>query len=45
MTDEDVEHMQSLNPRSPEEVRQEIEEEKFLQGSDVTASEPTTQKQ
>lgn len=32
LTQAELEHMQSLNPRSPEEVRQEIEEEQFLNG-------------
>src|SRR6266566_9622730 len=40
LTDEDIEHMESLNPKSPEEIRQEIEAEKFLQGGDVTPTEP-----
>jgi len=39
---EELEHMESLNPKSPDEIRQEIEAEKFLQGGDVTPSEPTT---
>jgi mono/diheme cytochrome c family protein len=42
LTDDEIERMESLNPRSPEEIRQEIEAEKFLQGGDVTPSEPTT---
>jgi mono/diheme cytochrome c family protein len=42
LTDEDIEHMESLNPKSPEEIRQEIEAEKFLQGGDVTPTEPLT---
>src|SRR5438105_13932148 len=42
LTEDEIAHMESLNPRSPEEVRQEIEAEKFLQGGDVTPSEPTT---
>lgn len=29
---EQIEEMKGLNPRSPEEIRQQIEEEKFLQG-------------
>ena len=35
MTDEEVEQMETLNPRSRKEVLQQIEEEKFLQGGDV----------
>jgi mono/diheme cytochrome c family protein len=42
LTEDEIAHMESLNPRSPEEVRQEIEAEKFLQGGDVTPSESTT---
>jgi mono/diheme cytochrome c family protein len=37
LTDEEVEHMESLNPKSPEEIRQEIEAEQFLNGADVPA--------
>ena len=36
LTPEQVEQMKQLNPRSPEEVRQQIEEETFLNGGDVT---------
>ena len=32
LTAGEVEHMEELNPKSPQEVRQQIEEEKFLQG-------------
>jgi mono/diheme cytochrome c family protein len=32
LTPEQLEQMKAMNPRSPEEVRQEIEEQKFLQG-------------
>ena len=38
LTPEELEEMQALNPRSPEEVRQEIEAEKFLQGGEVQPS-------
>jgi len=34
LTPAEIEEMKSLNPRSPADVRQEIEEEKFLQGGD-----------
>ena len=34
LTAAEVEQMQSLNPRSPVEIRQEIEEERFLRGED-----------
>jgi len=36
LSDEDIALMNSLNPKSPEQVRQEIEAEKFLQGGDPT---------
>jgi mono/diheme cytochrome c family protein len=32
LTDEQRAHMETLNPRSPVEIRQEIEEERFLRG-------------
>ena len=32
LTPEDIERMEALNPRSPEEIRQQIEEERFLRG-------------
>jgi mono/diheme cytochrome c family protein len=32
LTGEEVEHMKELNPQSPQQVRQHIEEEQFLQG-------------
>ena len=32
LTGDDIAHMESLNPRSLQQVRQQIEEEKFLQG-------------
>jgi mono/diheme cytochrome c family protein len=34
LSDEEIARMESLNPKSPEEIRQEIEAEKFLQGGD-----------
>ena len=33
ITPADIERMESLNPRSPDEVRQQIEEERFLSGA------------
>jgi len=36
LSDEDTALMESLNPKSPEQVRQEIEAERFLQGGDPT---------
>lgn len=38
ITEAEVEEMEELNPRSPEEIRQEIEAERFLRGDDVTPS-------
>jgi mono/diheme cytochrome c family protein len=32
LTPDDIERMEALNPKSPEEIRQEIEAEKFLSG-------------
>ena len=34
LSEDEIALMESLNPKSPEEVRQEIEAEKFLQGGD-----------
>ncbi len=34
MTPEEVERMETLVPRSPEEIRQDIEIERFLEGGD-----------
>lgn len=41
LTEEEVAHMESLNPKSPQEVRQEIEAEQFLNGGDVPAPSTT----
>jgi mono/diheme cytochrome c family protein len=35
LSDADIERMKQLNPRSPEEIRQEIEEERFLNPQDA----------
>ena len=32
LTDQEIEEMKSMNPRSPEEIRQETREEEFLKG-------------
>lgn len=42
LTPADLKHMEALNPRSPEEIRQEIEEEEFLSGGDAPPSTPAT---
>jgi mono/diheme cytochrome c family protein len=46
LTREELESMESLNPKSPDEIRQEIAEEEFLKGSgnEPTASPPTPHK-
>jgi mono/diheme cytochrome c family protein len=41
ITAEEVEEMESMNPRPPAETRQEIEAEEFLSGADVEPSAPT----
>ena len=41
LTPEEIAEMEALNPRSPAEVRQQIEEEQFLKGG--AAKPPTTQ--
>ena len=43
LTSEEIEQMKALNPRSPEEIRQEIEAERFLRGEDpAPAATPPT---
>jgi mono/diheme cytochrome c family protein len=39
MTPEEIERMGTLTPRSPDEIRQEIEAEQFLQGGDPAPTE------
>ena len=42
MTEDEVETMKALNPRSPDEIRQEIEAERFLRGEDpAPAAQPS----
>jgi mono/diheme cytochrome c family protein len=36
LTQEDLERLETLAPRSPEQIRQQIEEEEFLKGGDAT---------
>src|SRR5262249_28979075 len=36
LTQSEIEEMEGVNPTSPDEVRKQIEEEKFLQGGDST---------
>ena len=40
LTAEEVEEMKALNPVPPEEVRRQIEEERFLSGDDLPAPSP-----
>jgi mono/diheme cytochrome c family protein len=42
LSEEEIALMESLNPKSPEEIRQEIEAEKFLQGGDPEPPSPNT---
>ena len=42
MTAEELEDMEYLNPRSPAEIRQEIQEEQFLKGGGDQPSAPST---
>src|SRR5436190_4174352 len=46
LTDEQIEEMKRLNPRSPAEIQQELQEQKFLRGgTDVPSpQQPTTHK-
>lgn len=39
---EEIEQMEALNPRSPEEIRQQLEEERFLQGGGDVSLAPST---
>jgi mono/diheme cytochrome c family protein len=40
LTPEEIEEMEKRNPRSPEEIRGEIEAERFLQGGDPPPAQP-----
>jgi mono/diheme cytochrome c family protein len=42
LTPADLKQMETLNPRSPEEIRQEIEEQEFLSGRSGAAPAPST---
>jgi mono/diheme cytochrome c family protein len=39
VSEPELEEMETLNPRSPAEIRQEIDAERFLRGDDVTPTE------
>lgn len=40
LTAEEIEQMKAMNPRPPAEVRQEIEEQRFLEGDEPASAEP-----
>jgi mono/diheme cytochrome c family protein len=40
LTPQQLQQMQGLNPRPPAEIRQQIEEERFLRGDDVSPAPP-----
>jgi mono/diheme cytochrome c family protein len=40
LTPHQIAEMEALNPRPPAEIRQEIEEQRFLEGSDSTPTKP-----
>ena len=42
ITDDELERMKAMNPISPEELRQQIEEEKFLKGETPAPPQPGT---
>jgi mono/diheme cytochrome c family protein len=42
ISEAELEGMEAMNPRSPAEIRQEIDAERFLRGEDVTAKEPAS---
>jgi mono/diheme cytochrome c family protein len=41
LTAKDIAKMETMNPRTPEELRQQIEEEQFLRGGDPAPAQPT----
>ena len=43
MSREEIEEMRALNPRSPEEMKEEEEQDRFLRGEDVGPSAPQTE--
>ena len=42
LTSDQIERMKTLNPRSPDEIRQEIEEDRFLAGASGERKPPTS---
>jgi hypothetical protein len=41
LTPEEIEEMETLNPKSPAEIKQQIAEEEFLKGGGQPPSKPT----
>ena len=41
LTEEEIQQMENLNPKSPAEYQQKLEEEKFLQGGDAPTAPPS----
>ncbi len=41
ITPAEIEQMEAMNPKPPQEIRQEIEEERFLQGEDPAPAQPS----
>ncbi len=44
LTPEELQQMQGMNPRSPDEIRQELEEQRFLEGGDAAPPRPSAPK-
>jgi mono/diheme cytochrome c family protein len=44
LTPEELEQMEALNPKSPAEIREQLEEEEFLRGGDAPAAPPSPHK-
>lgn len=44
LTPDEIREMEALNPRSPDEIRQELEAERFLEGGDLTPAAPVSPK-
>ena len=40
LTAEEIDRMEGINPRPPQEIRQEIEAERFLEGGDAPTADP-----
>lgn len=44
LTPEELEEMEALNPKSPAEIREQLEEDEFLRGGDAPAAPPSPHK-